>query len=89
MKILITESQYDKLIKMVQSFLDGFKYENIDRFEVISPGEGMMHPSITIYFKSNSKGIKRQEIDDTVNEIWEQIYTFFNIPTNIYVKFIY
>ena len=88
MKLLITENQYDKISKIIQNFLNGMNYENVDRIEVISPEDGIMYPSINIYFNYRGKRLRRQEVDDVANDIWQEIYTIFNIPMSIYIYFV-
>lgn len=88
MKLVITEGQYDKILKIIQRYLDGNKYDYVSKIEVIPPQEGFMNPSIKIYFNIMGKNLNGGEVDDISNKIWGEIFDIFNIPMNIYFEFI-
>lgn len=88
MKLVITEGQYDKILKIIQRYLDDNKYDHVSKIEVMPPKNKLMYPSINVYFDMSGKTLKTQVTHGIANKIWEEIFDIFSIPMNIYIKFI-
>ena len=89
MKFIITEEQQNKMISVVQKYVDGLNFDEVSHIEVLPPGDGFSQPRVVIYFLvDEGRRYMTSRMEDIGNEIWLDLYNLLGITVELHSKFI-
>lgn len=89
MKFIITEEQQNKMISVVQKYVDGLNFDEVSHIEVLPPGDGFSQPKVVIYFLvDEGRRYMTSRMEDIGNEIWLDLYNLLGITVELHSKFI-
>ena len=89
MKFIITEEQQNKILSVVQKYVDGLNFDEVSHIEVLPPGDGFSQPRVVIYFLvDEGRRYMTSRMEDIGNEIWLGLYNLLGITVELHSKFI-
>lgn len=89
MKFIITEEQQNKILSVVQKYVDGLNFDEVSHIEVLPPGDGFSQPRVVIYFLvDEGRRYMTSRMEDIGNEIWLDLYNLLGITVELHSKFI-